>query len=70
MAKIQSVERKPSLLFAGDMNTHHEEWLGASTMTMHVRAAFDFESSSGYEQMFTEPTHIDGGVLDLVRTDA
>ena len=33
------------------------------------RAARDFASSSGYEQMVTEPTHIDEGVLDLVLTD-
>ena len=31
--------------------------------------ARDFASSSGCEQMVTEPTHIDGGVLDLVLTD-
>ena len=32
-------------------------------------SARDFASSSGCEQMITEPTHIDGGVLDLVLTD-
>ena len=36
---------------------------------MHCRAAFDFASSSGYEQMVMEPGDIDGGVLDLVLTD-
>ena len=34
--------------------------------TVHRRAALDFASASGCEQMVTEPTHIDGGVFDLV----
>ena len=50
------------------MNAHHEEWLVSSTTTVHGRAALDFVSSSGYEQMVTEPTHIDGGVPNLVLT--
>ena len=33
------------------------------------RAALDSASSSGCELMATEPTHIDGWVLDLVLTD-
>ena len=36
---------------------------------MHGRAARDFASSSGCKQMVTEPTRLDGGVLDLVLTD-
>ena len=50
------------------MNTHHEEWLESST-TLHGRAERDFASSSSFEQMVTEPTHIDGGVLVLVLTN-
>ena len=30
------------------------------------RAARDFVSSSGRKQMVTEPTRIDGGVLDVI----
>ena len=37
---------------------------------MHVKAVLDFASLSGCEQMVTEPTHVDGGILDLVLTDA
>ena len=50
--------------FVGDVNVHHEEWLGSSTTTVHggSRAALDFASSSGCEWMVTEPTHIDGGM--------
>ena len=28
MAKVQSVDRKASFLVVGDVNAHHEEWIG------------------------------------------
>ena len=56
-------------LVVGDVNAHHEEWLTSSTSAVHARASLDFASSSGCEQMVTEPTHTDGGVLYLVLTD-
>ena len=37
--------------------------------TLHGRAAPNFTSSSGCEQIVSEHTHIAGGVLDLVLTD-
>ena len=69
MAKVQSDDKKASFLFVGDVNAHHEEWLVSSTTAVHGRAALDFVSSSGCEQMVTEPTHIHGEVPDLVLTD-
>ena len=69
MAKVQSVDRKEYFLLVGNVNARHEEWLGSSTTNFHGRAEHDFASSSGSEQIFTEPTHIDGGVLDLMLTD-
>ena len=36
---------------------------------MHGRPALDFASPAGCEQMVTESTHIDEGVLDLVLID-
>ena len=48
------------------MNAHHEEWLVSSTTTVHGRATLDFASSTGCEQMVTEPAHINGGVLEYV----
>ena len=65
MTKLQSVDRKTSFVFIADVNAHHEEWLRSSTTTVQHRAALDFASSSGCEQMVTQPTHIDGGVLDI-----
>ena len=47
----------------------NEKWLGSSMTTVHDRAAVNFASSSNCEQMVTEPTHIGGGILDLVLTD-
>ena len=47
------------------MNVHHEEQVGSSTTTLHGRDAHDF-SSSGCEQMVTEPVHIDRDVPDLM----
>ena len=69
ISKVQSVDRKAFFLFTGYVNSHHEEWLGSSTTNLLRRAARDFTSSLGFEQMVTEPTHINGGVLDLVLTD-
>ena len=62
------MDRNASFLLVGDVNAHHEEWLESSTTCLHGRAARDLAFSSGYEQMATEPSHIEGGVLDLVLT--
>ena len=69
MAKVQSVDRKAYFLFVADVNARHEQWLLSSTTTVHGRAALDFVSTSGCEQMVTEPIHIDVGGPDLVLTE-
>ena len=51
------------------MNVHHEEWLWCFPVNLHGRAARHFASSSSWEQMITEATYIDGGVIDLVPTN-
>ena len=38
-----------NLVFVGDVNAHHEEWLVSSMTTLHGRAALDFASLSGCE---------------------
>ena len=55
--------------FVGDVNGNHEKWLGCSTPTVQGKAAVDFASPSGWETV-TELTHTEGGILDLVWTDA
>ena len=62
------MDRKWSFLVGG-VYARNEERLGSSMTNVHARAARAFASVSGCKQMVTEPTHIDGGVLDLVLTD-
>ena len=65
-AKVHPVDRKAFFLFVADVNAHHEEWLMSSTANLQGRSARDFASSSGCEPIVSEPTHTNGGVLDLV----
>ena len=52
----------------GDLNDHHQEWLGSTTTNSHGVAAFDFATVSGYDQLVVGPTHARGGILDLLMT--
>ena len=53
----------------GDLNGHHQEWLGSMTKNRHGVAAFDFATVSGCDQLVVSPTHAHGGTLDLLMTD-
>ena len=53
----------------GDLNGHHQEWLGSATTNHHGVAAFDFATVSGCDQLVVGPTHARGGTLDLLMTD-
>ena len=46
---MQSVDRKASFPFVGDVNVYHDEWLESSTTNLHGRAALDFAPSTGCE---------------------
>ena len=67
MAYIQSVDRMEFFFFllVGGVNAHHEECLRST----HGRATCDVASSTGCEQIVTEPTHIKRGALNLAMTD-
>ena len=70
MASIQSVDTKASFLFLGDLNAHHQEWLGSISPTnRNGHAALDFSNLSGCEQLIRGSTHNSGNCLDLVLTD-
>ena len=56
-------------MFVGDLNGHHQEWLGSTTTNRHGVAAFDFGTVSGCDQLVVGPTHARGGTLDLLMTD-
>ena len=53
----------------GDLNGHHQEWLGSTTTNRHGVAAFDFATVSGCDQLAIGPTHARGETLDLLMTD-
>ena len=53
----------------GDLNGHHQEWLGSITTNRHGVVAFDFATVSGCDQLVVGPTHARGGILDLLMTD-
>ena len=69
MAAVQTEDVCASFLFVGDLNGHHQEWLGSTTMNRHGAAAFDFATVSGCDQLVVGPTHARGGTLDLLMTD-
>ena len=69
MAAIQAEDVHASLLFVGNLNGHHLEWLGSTTMNHHGVAAFDFATVSGCDQLVVGPTHACGGTLDILMTD-
>ena len=60
---------RASFLFVGDLNGHHQEWLGSTTTNSHRVAAFDFATVSCCDQLVVGPTNARGGTLDLLVTD-
>ena len=69
MAAVQAEDIRASFLFEGDLNGHHQEWLGSTTTNRQGVAAFDFATDSGCDQLVVGPTHALGGTLDLQMTD-
>ena len=50
----------------GDLNGHHQEWLGSTNTNRHELSAFDFTTVSGYDQFVVGPTYAHGGTLDII----
>ena len=69
MAAVQAGDVRASLLFVGDLNGHHQEWLGSTMTNSHGVAALDYGTVSGCDQLVVGPTHARGGILDLLLTD-
>ena len=69
MAAVQAEAVRASFLFVGDLNGHHQEWLGSTTTNSHGVAAFDFPTVFGCDQLVVGSTHACGGILDLLMTD-
>ena len=66
MAAVQAENVRASFLFVGDLNGHHEEWLGSTTTNCHGDAAFDFTTVSGCHPLVVGPTHARGGTPDFL----
>ena len=69
MVAVQTEDIRASFLFVGDLNGHHQEWLGSITTNRHGVAPFDFATVSGCDQLVVGPTHACGGTLDLLMID-
>ncbi len=70
VSMIQDDDRKAVIVFVGDFNAHHREWLESVSPTdFHGRTAPDFANVSGCSQLVAGPTHLVGNSLDLVLTD-
>ena len=65
MAAVQTKDERSSFLFTGDLNGHHQEWLGSPSTNRHGVAAFDFATASGCDQLVIGPTHERAMVEDL-----
>ena len=68
MAAVQAADARASLLFMGDLNGHHQEWLGSTTTNRNGVAALDFATVSACDQLVIGPTHARVGTLDLLMT--
>ena len=69
MAAVQAEDVRASFLFMGDLNCHHQKWLGSTTTNRHGVAAFDFATVSCCDQLVVGLAHARGGTLDLLMTD-
>ena len=59
MAAVQAEDVRESFLFVGDLNGHHQEWLGSTTTNRLGVAAFDFANVSGCDQLVVgQPMHV------------
>ena len=52
IAAVQAEDIRASFLFVGDLNGHHQEWLGSTDTDRHGAATYDFATVSGRDQFF------------------
>ena len=60
---------RASFLFVGDLNDHHQEWLGSTTTNRHGLQLLTSQLVCGCNQFVVGPTHARGGTLDFIMTD-
>ena len=66
MAALRAKDVCASFLFVGDLNGHHQEWLGSTTTNRYGVAALDFATMSGCDQLVVGRTHVRSGTLDIM----
>ena len=69
MAAVHAEDIRASFLFVGDLNGHHQVWLGSITMNLCGVVAFYFATVSGCDQLVVGRTDTRGGALDLLMAD-
>ena len=57
MAAMQAEDMRAPFLFVGDLNGHHQEWLGSTSTNCHGVAVLDLAAVSGCDQLVVGPTH-------------
>ena len=68
MAAVQAEDVHASFLFVGDLNGHHQEWLGFYNHKSSWCCSLDFATVSGCDQFVVGLTHARGRTLDLLKT--
>ena len=66
---VQAAGVRASFPFWGDLNGHHQEWLGSTATNRHGVATLDFATVSGCDQLVIDQTHARGGNLNFLMTD-
>ena len=66
IAAVYVEDVRASFLFVGDLNGHHQEWLGSTTTNRHGVAAYDFATASEGDKLVVGSTHGRGGTVDVL----
>ena len=72
--RLQTSHPHAEILYLGDFNVHHTEWLSSHTTDVGGREAFEFSISNEMEQLIKHPTRVPdrhgdrANILDLLLT--
>ena len=72
MVAVQAEDVRASFLFVGDLNGHHQEWLGSTTTKCHMELRLFLtlqQSLVAISWLVVGPTNARGLTLDLLMTD-
>ena len=67
MAAVQAEDERASFLFVGDLNGHHQEWLGSATTNRQCCSLW-LCNYVWLRPVGCRPDHALGGTLDLLMT--